>query len=263
MGCPHCMDNSTPDGGIMDDITFENAVRFAHDCSCSHVLISGGEPTEHPRFVDCCKRVSESKMKFSICTNGMWLGDEKGEYRFEKVARMKGFVAAQVYSNKKWYRLYDEIVTRFKAQEQRWTSLNVNLDTEDIRNMIDLGRAKNCEAALKEVQSSKYHNSCLAAHVTAVQSPFMGRFVFLMSNQGRFCTPMIDWLGNVHASESWLCQSFGNVNRDDRDTVFENLKKGRPCGKCLSCQKYLTEDSEKMKMARQLLGQGEFSKEKK
>ena len=258
MGCPHCLDAATPDGGLMDEATFGNALRFAKDNQCQILTISGGEPSEHPLFLDFCKRTSRAGLIFGIATNGMWLGDQSAEWRMERIAKLKGFAGAQVYTNPKWYRLHEETIAKYRAQESRWTSLNVNLETAEIRNMIDLGRARDCTEAMAEVRASKYHCSCLACHVTAVQSHNMSHFLHLMVMQQRLCTPLIDWRGDFHASESWLCQSFGNVNKDDGWTIFERLKSGRPCGRCLSCRKYLSEDSPKMEMARKLLGQGKI-----
>ena len=261
MGCPHCLQDSRPDGGLMNETTFENALRLAHDCGCVPVVLSGGEPTEHPRFVDFCRRASQANVPFSVSTNGMWLGDEGGEYRFEKVARLKGFAGAQVYSNPKWYRLHEETVARYSRNAKRWQDLGVNLDTPAIRNMLDSGRAAACEAARKEAAESKYHCSCLVAHLTAVQITHLdrwtrpGRLLYLLAGQGHFCTPMVDWRGEFHASESWLCQSFGNVNRDDRYTLFDSLARGRPCGRCSGGRRYLSEDTPEMAMARRLLGQ--------
>ena len=261
MGCLHCLQDSRPDGGLMDETTFENALRLAHDCGGVPIVLSGGEPTEHPRFVDFCRRASQANVPFSVSTNGMWLGDEGGEYRFEKIARLKGFAGAQVYSNPKWYRLHEETAAKYDRNAKRWQDLNVNLDTSEIRNMLDIGRAASCEAARKEAAESKYHCSCLVAHLTAVQITHLdkwtrpGRLLYLLAGQGHFCTPMVDWRGEFHASESWLCQSFGNVNRDDRYTLFDNLARGRPCGKCIGGRRYLSEDTPEMAMARRLLGQ--------
>lgn len=255
MMCPHCMNDSRPDGGLMDDATFGNALRFVKSGGCPELTISGGEPTEHPHFLDFCKRVSRCNLCFCICTNGMWLGDEQAEWRFERVAKLKGFVGAQVYSNPKWYRLHEETVAKYRSQEDRWKGLGVHLDLHEIRAMSDIGRAITCDKAIEEVKASPWHNSCLAAHVTAAQSQNLRHFLHLMIVQKRFCTPMIDWRGDFHASESWLCPSFGNVNRDDAETIFQNLKNGKPCGGCLPCKRYLQEDSPKMVMVRKLLGQ--------
>lgn len=253
--CPHCMNDSRPDGGLMDDATFGNVLSFSRRCGCRHLTISGGEPTEHPHMLDFFKRVSRADIAFSICTNGMWLGDEQAECRFERIARLPRFAGAQVYTNPKWYRLHDETVAKFNAQKEKWEALGILLVLNDIRSMSDVGRGKTCEKAIVEAKASQYHSMCLAAHVTSVQCIDARHFFNMMLVQHRFCTPMVDWRGEFHASESWLCQSFGNVNRDDEETIFQNLKNGKPCGGCLPCKRYLHEDSPKMVMARKLLGQ--------
>lgn len=263
MGCPHCMEDATPDGGLMDfDTTYKSALKFAKNTECAIVMISGGEPTCHPRFIDFCKECSGMGIRFCVCTNGMWLGDVNGEWRFERVAKLPGFMCAQVYSNPKWYRLHDETVSKYKANEGKWKALGVLLDTSEIVDMMDVGRAKECEKAIEETKSSKYHCSCLKTHVAAAQSTSVKQFLDLLFIQCGYCKPMVDWMGDVHASESWLCQSFGNVNSDSPDTIFENISKGRPCGKCIPCQRYLEEDNPTMIAARLLLGQQKQGDEK-
>jgi len=254
--CPHCMDASTPDGGLMDDVTFGNVLRMAFENGCPHLTITGGEPTEHPEFLNFCKRCSKAGIRFTICSNGMWMGDEKKEWAFERVSKLRCYVNAQIYTNPKWYRLHEETIAKYKAQETRWKASGVLLDNRsEILAMKDIGRAKDCPEAIAETKASKYHSSCLAAHVTAVQVESMCELFEAMMAQHRFCSPMVDWKGDFHASESWLCQSFGNVNRDSAETLFKNLQKGRPCGGCIPCQRYLTEDSPKMILARRLLCQ--------
>ena len=98
--CPHCMDDATPDGGLMDfNTTFLNALKFAKT-SGGILVLSGGEPTEHPHFMDMCKEVSKWGFKFSVCTNGMWMFDQNQAYRFERIAKLSGFCSAQIYTNR-------------------------------------------------------------------------------------------------------------------------------------------------------------------
>ena len=118
MMCPHCMDDSRPDGGLMDMRTLRNALAFASAAKLRHVVISGGDPTEHPDLLDFCKEVSKAGLAFSLCSNGMWLGDEKAEWRAERIAKLRGFVGMQIYSNPKWYRIHDDTVARYRVQEQ-------------------------------------------------------------------------------------------------------------------------------------------------
>ena len=255
MDCPHCMDASTPDGGLMLERTFRRAVRFALDNGCAQVVVSGGEPTEHPDFAAFCKIASQSGLPFTVCTNGMWLGDEKREWMFEKVAKLRGFLGAQVYTNPKWYQLHDETVAKYSAQAGRWRSLGILLDTSDIICMSDVGRAKGCDAAVREARASKYHNMCLSAHLAAVQSDSLRQFFFLMSAQGRFCTPLVDWRGCVRMGESCLCQTVADLEAAADDAVFAKMKASRPCGGCIPCQRYLTEQTPKMCAVRRILGQ--------
>lgn len=255
MGCRHCLDDATPDGGLMESRTAQAAVAFAKSSGAPLIIISGGEPSEHPELLDICRLVSDSGVCFSLCTNGMWLGDQTLEYRMERIARLTGYCGAQVYTNEKWYRLHVETVNKYNLQSDRWRNLGFLLDTADIRGMLDIGRARDNPQALDEARKSPYHNSCLAACVTLAQTATPADFFRLMLAQKRFCTPMVDWRGDVHMSESWLCPSCGNVNTDTHAALWESMRRFRPCGGCQGCKRYLTETTPKMIMAREILGQ--------
>lgn len=253
MGCPHCMDDSCPDGGMMTERTFCKAVAFAKDNGERHVLISGGEPTEHPDFFEYCRIASNAGLAFSFASNGMWIGDEKVERQMEKVVCLSGCVGGQIYSNPKWYRLHNQTVANYNRHKEWLEKFKIHLELTDIRSMSDIGRAKDCPAAMDEVNKSRYHNMCLTACVTAAQCDNLEDFFLMMLMQGRFCTPMVDYQGNLHMSESWLCPSVGNVCKDDAATLWAAMKAFRPCGGCTPCKRFLTEDTPKMAMARKLL----------
>jgi len=255
MACPHCLDDANPYAPHMTEDTCRRAVAFAKDSGDRLLIVSRGEPTEHPRFFDMCRIVSQSGLCFSICSNGMWLGDPKKEWTMEKVCKLDGFCGGQIYSNPTWYRLHNQTVAKWNAQAPKWEMLHLHLDTTDIRGMQDIGRAKSCPEAIKEAEASPYHNSCLASCVSLVQSETPQDFFRMMFLQMRFCTPMVDFKGDVHMSESWLCPSCGNVNTDAKDMLWLKMRKFRPCGGCIGCKRYLTEDTPKMAAARRLLGQ--------
>lgn len=255
MGCPHCMDDSNPNGGMMDFSTFRKALAFAKDNGVAHVLISGGEPTEHPMLVDFCEEIDKTHIRFSIASNGMWLGDSIKEHGIERLSTLRAFAGGQVYSNPKWYRLHDEISRRFEDAKAKWTSLGWYLDTTDIRSMSDIGRAKTNEQAIAETYASSYHNMCLTACVTAAQVNSLSDFFHLMLMQHRFCSPMVDYKGDIHMSESCLCPTIEcNVNTHTYEQIWEAMKLFRPCGGCTPCKRFFSENTPKMEMARQLLG---------
>lgn len=255
MGCPHCLNDANPYAPHMTEETCRNAVSFAKDSGNLMLIVSGGEPTEHPRLFDLCRIVSESGIAFSICSNGMFMGDPKKEWTVEKIAKLKGFCGGQIYTNPKWYRLHSQTMRKWESSKGKWESLRLFLDTTDIRGMQDIGRAKNCPEAMAEAENSPYHNSCLVACTTLAQVVSSHEFFRVMLMQHRFCTPLIDFAGNVHMSESCLCPSCGNVNTDTYDMLWLKMRKFRPCGGCLGCKRYLTEDTPKMVAARRILGQ--------
>lgn len=53
MGCTHCMDRAVPCDRHMTEETLRDALHFLTiNQAAMHICVTGGEPTEHPRFVD-------------------------------------------------------------------------------------------------------------------------------------------------------------------------------------------------------------------
>ncbi len=78
MGCSHCMINATLNNqDFMTKETFRQAVAFSKEYDLSFVLISGGEPLEHPEFFDFVQIAKDESMtiitfsrpKRTICVN--------------------------------------------------------------------------------------------------------------------------------------------------------------------------------------------------
>lgn len=75
MQCPHCMVDAKPDGEHMTMETFKKVVVFISQNTLPIVLISGGEPTEHPQIREIL-RISKDNFKFIILiSNGTFLKD--------------------------------------------------------------------------------------------------------------------------------------------------------------------------------------------
>lgn len=254
MACPHCLDDANPYAPLMTEDTCRKAVDFAKSSGDTLLIVSGGEPTEHPKFFDLCRVVSQAGLHFTVCSNGMWMGDPRKEWAMEKVCNLYGFCGGQIYSNPKWYRLHKQTVEKWNSKGAKWEAKHLVFDTTDIRGMQDIGRAKTCPEAIKEAEASPFHNSCLTSCVTLAQSPTAQDFFRLMFMQQRFCTPLIDYKGDVHMSESCQCPSCGNVNTDHFDVLWCKMRAFRPCGGCLGCRRFLTEDTPKMVAARKVLG---------
>lgn len=259
--CPHCMECSNPNGKHMDIKTFRRAIVFANFIGSKVITVSGGEPTTHPDFFKFCKALNdEYKMAFSVVSNGTWCLENSWNDDIPKIERQirrmcsnfKYFVGMQVYTNKLFYKDYDAI----KSKEQYFKSFGekVKFDEEPIRSMQDLGRARTCDVAQKMCDESKYHMSCLNSTLIAKQitnPKDYGKTIEMQA--GQFCHPMVDFNGDVHLSESWLCQSVGNVNTDTFKDIWDNIKAYKPCGGCKGCQKFNTSEDPRIVMARNII----------
>lgn len=252
--CPHCMENSNPEGQMMDGRTFHKAVMFAKYIGCSVVALSGGEPTTHPDFFKFCKSLNDDyKMPFTVVSNGTWCDDEKIVRQVRRMCSdFKNFIGMQVYTNKLFYKDYDLI----HEKKPFFDSFGgkVILDESPIRSMQDLGRAKTCEIAQKMCDESKYHMSCLNSALCSKQVDYPNLYGKTLERTAmHFCHPTVDFDGFVHLSESWLCPHVGNVTRDLFDDIWLNTQLFQPCGRCKGYKKFSESKDPKIVMARQII----------
>ncbi|MDE6794023.1 MAG: hypothetical protein K2J63_01810, partial [Muribaculaceae bacterium] len=197
---------------------------------------------------------SRSDGDFSITSNGTWFPERVVEMK--KLAKLDHYVGMQVYTNPKWYKDAPFIL---EHKDEINAIPKVIVDSEEIRSMQDLGRAKTNKQAQAEVANNRYHMSCLNGHLLFKQTSPTRRLSGLDHQPGVMCKPFVDYKGNVHLSESHLCPSFGNVNDDYMLEIFNNLRDAKPCCKCALGKKFLTSKDIKIQVARNLLGIKEAS----
>lgn len=228
MGCTHCMQNSNPRGKHMTEETFEQVIDFCKQARPLVVSVTGGEPTENPLWRAFVRELLAlpTKPVVAILTNGAWIDDDKTRINMARLIReAKGRVKVQVYSNPKYYPNHNWTVER----EARFRSIGCLPDFTDPIFMQDLGRArKNCK---EEVSESDHVPSCINSHLIARQARDLPHFLSMAAQAAKFCRPLIDPDGNVHMSESWLCQTVAHVS-DGVDEVFRKMRLSRPCKGC-------------------------------
>lgn len=228
MGCPHCMQDSGPKGRHMSDETFEEVLSFVTESQPLVVGLTGGEPTEHPRWRDYARELlgTGAVAVLSVITNGAWIEDREQRIAMAKLIREgKGRVKVQVYSHPSYYRDHEWTV----GHGSQYRSIGCLPDFTSPIVMQDLGRArKNCTA---EVEKSTHVPSCINSHMIAIQTRSLQDFCSAAAQAGKFCRPLIDPDGGIHMSESWLCQTVAHVS-DGVDAAFEKMRSSRPCGRC-------------------------------
>ena len=228
MMCPHCMQDAKPSGKHMTDETFEKVLDFVREAKPLVVSVTGGEPTEHPRWAEMARELLRIKpvAVVSIITNGAWIEDNAERLKMAKLIReAKGHVKVQVYSNPKYYQDHEWTV----EHEQQFRSIGCLPDFRSPIFMQDLGRArKNCK---EETEKSDHVPSCINSHLIAIQARSLPHFLSMAAQAVKFCRPLIDPDGGIHMSESWLCPTVAHIS-DGVDEAFRKMKASRPCKGC-------------------------------
>lgn len=235
MGCPHCMQDSSPRGKHMTDETWKKVLAFCEQAQPLVVNITGGEPTEHPDWLRITRSVLAlpSVKAVAIITNSAWIEDNATRIQMAKLIRgSKGRVKVQVYSNPKYYKDHEWTV----AHEAQFRSIGCTPSFHDPIFMQDLGRARNnCQ---EEVAESTHVPSCINSHLIARQAPDFQDFFRMCVMAAKFCRPLIDIDGNIHMSESWKCPTVANVS-EGVNVAFLKMRASRPCGGCRLYQNFV------------------------
>ena len=249
-GCSHCMQCSTSGGGFMDYGTFSHALSFARYCNVKAICVSGGEPTEHPMFLEYCQRIDRVGIAFSVCSNGMWVDDAEKTEAVKKALSLKCCVGMQVYSHPDFYAVYDRMV----SVDWKVIHRKITLETSPIGNMQDLGHAKTCPVAQRYIDANPYYMSCLNGALVGRQSKDLREFVRVFEGNGKVCKPLIAFDGTIHLSESITCPSVGNVNTDTYTTIWSNIHGFSPCFGCSLSKRFLASDDARIEIAKHILG---------
>lgn len=244
MGCPHCMQDSTPRGRHMTDEVFNKVLDLCKEARPMIVSLTGGEPTEHPQWAAMAKALLAvpSVAVLAIITNGAWIEDDEQRLKMARLIReSRGRVKVQVYSNPMYYKDHDWTV----GQEARFRSIGCLPDFHSPIYMQGLGRArKNCA---EEVAQSDHVPSCINSHLIARQAHSLNQFLSMAAHAAKFCRPLIDPAGGVHMSESWLCQTVADVG-DGAVEVFRKMRQSRPCRGCRNYENFERRFPKEMEM---------------
>jgi len=209
MGCTHCLVEATPAGEHMASETFEAVVRFVLAEGFPFLMVSGGEPTDHPSIVEFIKHAVSEGLYTLVLSNGEFLhGNEK---RHEAI--LEAATGVQVTNDP---RFYPRRVEPYEHPKVAWET--------HIRMVSPQGRAKDTGLADKTIPECFNLRSLVRSGMTfqAARLTLAGR--------GRFCTPSINVDGSISAGEAPSCKKIGYVTDDDA-TITHNLREMR-CQRC-------------------------------
>lgn len=243
MGCGHCMQDSTPEPMHMSDENINKAFDLAKRLGCRFVMISGGEPTEHPKYKEILEKFCKEFYVVSLITNGMWLGTPKEDEIRELVKKYNLFI--QVTSIPGIYK----DCARIQARAKRFP--NVSLTTDGI-SMLRLGRARTDKRFVRMAEQHPYVMSCFSSSLTSAQLGFSGTIQSLEMRL-KPCHPLVTWKGGLSWSESCLCPAFATLD-DTFEDICRKAKEWRPCGGCPEYRKLQAKKDIQYLKAKNILG---------
>jgi len=192
MGCPHCMVNAHRGGEHMPLDVYLKAMRFNAKYDPITVMVSGGEPTKHPRIVEYLNIAKGYAPIVCLISNGSFLEDEELTW---KILNLK--IKVQITNDPDYYPRalpYHPAMAHFSVERK-------------VNNITPLGRAKTNGL----VGRRRLAPTCYNLRAATLQLGNLQAGVAYLRDRGYFCTPSININGSVAAGEAPFCQALGTV----------------------------------------------------
>lgn len=210
MGCSHCLGDCAPDNRHMSLETLHASLQFVADTQPLAVIVTGGEPLEHPqaeRFIlEVVGLVGPDRT--ILCTNG--------EHLDKDMAAGLG-CNIQVVNDPLYY---PRTVTPVSASNvQHFSSIPAPI--------YPVGRA-----AKNGIPGARLSPSCFNLRSIVRHSKFdLVSAMKMLELRGKYCTPVIDWDGGIVLGETSQCPAVGSVHDSLGDlTASISSCQCRACG---------------------------------
>ena len=209
MGCNHCMVDATPDGEHMSLETFMDVIKFTKDHGDFFLMLSGGEPLDHPYFFEFANIAKKFLPFCLILSNGMFLNDE--DLR-ERVLALNMMV--QITNDPRYYPHTIPYVE------------HPCITYEDTLHIISpFGRA-----VLNKIPVTQQFPMCFNLRSASRALRSFADAILMLRNKFKMCNPSINVDGTISAGESPFCYKIGTVKFTDEE-LLENILTMK-CNKC-------------------------------
>ena len=213
MGCRHCcIEGSSCDGAHMSANVFSDCLKFIRRIGDPIVMISGGEPFEHPRVFSFAAQAHREGFKVLLLSNGMFSSDPEMLKRIERSA-----FTIQVTSDPRYYPKEID-VEALKGLPQVKVERN-------IRSIFPCART-----VKNQIVASRLSPACfnLRSAVRKLKDLRLARTELML--HGFFCTPSVNIDGSIRLGEADTCHRIGNV-KDSPNKILCGILDAR-CGRC-------------------------------
>lgn len=244
MGCLHCMSNCIPDETThMTEDTFNQVIKFIHKHhdSLNTIVISGGEPTEHPRFSEYIRKlVNELSVykinapQIAICTNGIWICKNFNEWKDLYTDLRSMCKVPIIWQITNIPKLYPEKLDEFTAK--KLNKMNCVFVEGGTSNNVLYPQGRTLENNLEwKARGPK----CFNIRSVSKTCGNFSNLLIILSMLGKSCTPSIEYDGTLKLGESYLCPKCCTIWDDDSD-IMHSIKGF----KCVACKEAISNLSE-------------------
>ena len=237
MGCSHCMDDAKPCNEHMGWGTFQDSIDFFNHYGGLELIITGGEPFDHPScfdFIEYALRYATGSTgtgvaHITVTTNGMKISENKSLQTALLILmdRYRGLFNIQITHVDKYYPKKVNFTDNF-------FKVNPVVICTEIESMYPMGRALTNNLPWSSKASKCFNIRSIVRSTKDLNiSSTMLNLRYL-----KFCTPQIDIYGNIKLGESKLCPVVSDIYESHGQIVKDicNFK----CSMCDHINKNLT-----------------------
>ena len=205
----------------MSEQTFDDVITFLiKNELCDCILISGGEPTEHPEFVQFLHRLTarlkaeDVRSVITITTNGCWCLDNPELAKLVIVNTDKIHVMWQVSTDTRYY------PKDLPVHKKLWREPGFVLCERCVEQVYPQGRALENNIPWKAKASKCFNIRALSKQLAY---PTVTSVVKQLIDFKKFCTPRININGGISLGESRLCPTVATIY-DDPDVIIQKIQ---------------------------------------
>jgi len=213
MGCKHCMiDASGPDGEHMSLETYEKSLELSYLLGARALILSGGEPFDHPDVFKFIALAQARSFITLITTNGLFALDPE----MRRMAAQSGAMI-QVTNDPRYYPRYLGLVREI------FTDNDFSFE-DHIQQIFPCRRTR--EAG---IPSTRYSPMCFNMR-SATRAYDIISAISVLQTQGKLCSPSINIDGSVRAGETDTCFKLGTVDSTEGD--LDEAYRTMHCNRC-------------------------------
>jgi len=224
--CKHCLTSSSINGKHMSMPTLQKSLEFINKCQAKALIITGGEPTDHPQFDYILEYVSiVFQGLITVTTHGMYLSDRETH---------------------RWFKTYPDIMFQI-TNDDRYYPKPIDMDavnevTSKYKNVYFCdrigGEVYPQGRAVKYMKITHQNSLCKGTRCFNLRSisyhrdtTNMQQVIAMLEGAGKFCTPNIRPDGSIGMGESSECPPTSYV-RDSPDELYARIRMSQ----CNDCQ---------------------------